>query len=173
MHFKIPVMITACLFVSSPSIAITPPFDAIVVGVSDGDTLTALTNTPCTGEKYCRQGKTLLRVRLAEIDTPEKGQPYGTKAKKALSDRVFGKQIQIRSTGSDRYGRVIGNVYHAGRWVNEDMVGEGHAWVYRQYSKTPRLLLLEASAKQNGLGLWSLPAPERIPPWEWRRKSSR
>ena len=51
-----------------------------VVGVSDGDTLTLLT-----------ADKQQVKVRLGEIDTPERKQPYGTRAQQALSDLAFGK----------------------------------------------------------------------------------
>ena len=51
--------------------------------------------------------------------------------------------------------------------VNQELVAQGYAWVYRKYSKDAELLRLEAEAQQKGLGLWAEPNP--IPPWEWRR----
>ena len=138
------------------------PADSLVGGegvrIADGDTLTLLTLE-----------KEQVKVRLAEIDTPEKGQPYYQKAKQALADRVFRQNIQVEIVDWDRYGRAVGKIILDGENVNAWMVAEGHAWVYRQYSKDPALLDLEAVAKESGLGLWALPEAERIPPWEWRR----
>jgi len=48
-----------------------------VVGVHDGDTLTL------------RVGTRQVKVRLAETDAPELKQPYGQKAKQALSDWTY------------------------------------------------------------------------------------
>jgi len=45
-----------------------------VFGISDGDTFTLLT-----------ADKRQVKIRVAEIDAPESGQPYGKKAKQALS----------------------------------------------------------------------------------------
>ena len=67
----------------------------------------------------------------------------------------------------DRYGRIVGRVYVDGLDVNRELVAQGYAWVYRNYSNDAELLRLEAEAKQKGLGLWADPIP--IPPWEWRR----
>ena len=53
--------------------------------------------------------------------------------------------------------------------INAEMIRNGHAWVYRHYSRTKSLLLLEAKARENRRGLWALPARDRIPPWDWRR----
>ena len=130
-----------------------------VVGVHDGDTLTLL-----DAEK--RQTK----IRLAEIDTPESAQPYGSRAKQALSDLVFGKAVQVDVRDIDRYGRTVGRVSVNGTDVNATLVAAGAAWVYRQYSKDPQLLALEAEAKAAGRGLWGLPEAQRTPPWEWRRE---
>ena len=128
-----------------------------VVSVADGDTITILTDNKQT------------RIRLAEIDTPEKNQPYGKKAKKALSDFIFGKTVRIEIETIDRYGRTVGTIFSEGLNINKEMVKAGHAWVYVQYAKDKTLFDLEKNAKENQLGLWALPEGERIAPWQWRR----
>lgn len=129
-----------------------------VVGVSDGDTLTLL-----TAEKQ------QVKVRLGEIDTPESKQPYGERAKQALSDLAFGKQARVVVETTDKYGRTVGRVYVGGVDVNAEMVKQGAAWVYRQYLKDQSLLALEQQAKAAQRGLWGLPETERCPPWDWRK----
>ncbi|MGK2927146.1 MAG: thermonuclease family protein [Lysobacterales bacterium] len=129
-----------------------------VVGVHDGDTLTLLNDQ-----------KRQTKVRLAEIDTPESAQPYGSRSKQALSDLVFGKAVQIEVRDIDRYGRTVGRVLVNGTDVNAALVASGAAWVYRQYSKDTQLLALEAEARAAQRGLWALPEALRTPPWEWRR----
>jgi len=128
-----------------------------VVGISDGDTLTLL------------KDKQQYKIRLSEIDTPEKGQPYGNKAKQALSALVFGKTVTVEVETTDRYGRTVGKVYSGDIDVNAEMVRNGHAWVYRKYAKDENLYQLEAAAKKNELGLWGLSEAQQIPPWEWRQ----
>ena len=128
-----------------------------VVGLADGDTLTLL-----TAER--RQ----VRVRLGEIDTPESRQPYGTRAQQVLSGLVFGKDVRIVVQDTDRYGRTVGRVYTGPQDVNAEMVRQGAAWVYRQYSHDAGLLRVEAEAKAARRGLWALPEAERTAPWEWR-----
>tara|TARA_Y100000590_G_scaffold131347_1_gene150068 strand:- start:361 stop:1002 length:642 start_codon:yes stop_codon:yes gene_type:complete len=132
-------------------------FTGKVIGISDGDTITILTNNKKT------------KIRLAEIDTPEKNQPYGKKAKKALSDFIFGKTIQVEIESIDRYGRTVGKILLNGLDINREMVKAGHAWVYVQYVKDKTLFDLEENARENQLGLWALPESQRIAPWEWRR----
>jgi endonuclease YncB( thermonuclease family) len=129
-----------------------------VVGVHDGDTLTCLT----------AQNKQI-KVRLAEIDTPETAQPFGNKAKTTLSSLVFGKQVSLDTQATDRYGRTVAKVSGGEQDVNREMVRLGAAWVYRQYSKDKSLLLVEAEAKAARRGLWALPQADIVPPWEWRK----
>lgn len=128
-----------------------------VVGITDGDTLTVLD-----------EGRQQTKVRLAEIDTPESRQPYGSRAKQALSNLVFGKDVLLVTQGTDRYGRTIGRVYIGTTDVNAEMVRQGAAWVYRNYSRDPALLPLEQAAREERRGLWALPEADRLPPWEWR-----
>nr|WP_298165291.1 thermonuclease family protein [uncultured Pseudomonas sp.] len=129
-----------------------------MVGISDGDTLTCLTAE-----------RNQLKVRLAEIDTPEKAQPYGQKAKQALSDLAFKKTITLQVQDRDRYGRTVARVSVAGQDVNREMVRLGAAWVYRQYNHDKSLLQVESAAKSARRGLWALPEADIVPPWEWRK----
>jgi endonuclease YncB( thermonuclease family) len=65
---------------------------AQVVGVTDGDTITAIVDG--------RQ----IKVRLNGIDAPEKKQAFGNVSKQALSDLVFGQRVSIVPLGKDRWG---------------------------------------------------------------------
>jgi endonuclease YncB( thermonuclease family) len=132
-----------------------------VVKVADGDTITILAERKQT------------RVRLANIDTPERRQPWGKKAKQALADLVAGEWVEVEVLDVDRYGRTIGLVRVGGIEANRALVRSGDAWVYPKYNRDPGLPDIEAEARAAGRGLWSLPAAERIPPWEWRREHRR
>ncbi|WP_240761574.1 thermonuclease family protein [Nitrosococcus wardiae] len=110
---------------------------------------------------------------MAEIDTPEKRQPYGTRARQVLSDLSFGKQARVVVQNVDRYGRTVGRVYGGDIDVNREMVHQGAAWVYRQYLRDRTLLEVEAEAKEAKRGLWSLPEAQQVPPWEWRRQGKK
>jgi micrococcal nuclease len=145
-------------FVLLPLIATAQEYIGRVVGISDGDTITILDDR-----------KQQIKVRLAEIDTPESAQPYGTRAKQELSGLVFGKTVIVKVQDTDRYGRKVGRVYKDDVDVNAEMIRCGAAWVYRKYARDQRLYNLEKQARQNKKGLWSLPEAERIPPWEWRK----
>ncbi|MDU7588128.1 MAG: thermonuclease family protein [Acidovorax sp.] len=144
-------------------------FTGLVVGISDGDTLTVLTEQTCEGFKDCRSGKRQHRVRLAEIDAPESGQPYGGASRRMLSNLAFQKRVDVQQVDTDRYGRVIGQVFASGKWINGAMVAQGGAWVYRQYAKTATLLEMEHQARTRKIGLWGLQADQITPPWQWRR----
>lgn len=131
-----------------------------VIGIADGDTLTLLTPDQ-------RQTK----VRLAEIDTPERRQPYGSRAREALADLAFQRRVRVVVEDTDRYGRSVGHVFAGGRNVNAEMVRRGAAWVYDRYNHDAGLPALEAEARAARRGLWALPEAERMPPWEWRRRA--
>lgn len=133
-------------------------FKARVIGVSDGDTITVLNSS-----------NQQIKIRLAEIDTPESSQPYGKRSKQQLSDLVFNKTVSVVTSEIDRYGRSIARIYVDDLYVNARMVELGAAWVYRQYAKDHSLFALEDKAKNAKIGLWNLPESERAPPWEWRK----
>lgn len=101
------------LLASSPSYALTGK----VVAIADGDTLTVLADNQQT------------KVRLVEIDAPEKAQPFGNRSKQSLSDMCFGKVAEIREKGKDRYKRTLGRVYCDGVDTNAEQVRRGMAWI--------------------------------------------
>ena len=128
----------------------------------DGDTIEVLVDGP---------PNELLRIRLANIDTPEHDQPWGERARAALAARVDGRVVRINAVATDRYGRMVGEVYASDVCVNCELVRDGHAWVYRRYALDAALILLEDDARLHQRGLWSLPPAERVPPWEWRSEA--
>ena len=90
-----------------------------VVGVTDGDTTKVL-------DAANRQEK----IRLADIDTPERGQPWGQRSKQALSGLVFGRQVVVEYRKRDRYGRIVGRVFVGDVDISRELVEAGHAWVW-------------------------------------------
>jgi endonuclease YncB( thermonuclease family) len=145
--------------------AVPPPlpslqFSGKVVGITDGDTITVLHN----GRDE--------RVRLHGIDCPEKGQPYGSKAKQFVSQLVFGKEVTVKDYGLDntRSKRTLGEIVLLdGRVVNEELLRAGLAWWYRKYVPNRLdLAALEEEARNAKRGLWADPHP--VPPWCWRKQ---
>lgn len=132
------------------------PFTGKVVKIADGDTITVLLD------------KVQYRIRLAGIDAPEKKQAFGTQSKKALGDKIFGKDVKVVWKKRDLYNRIVGDIYLDSRWINKEMVEEGWAWHYRQYSKSRDLADAEEAARNARRGLWNDSNP--IPPWEFRKK---
>jgi endonuclease YncB( thermonuclease family) len=140
--------------------------EGVVVGVHDGDTITIL-------DRDERQH----RVRLAGIDAPESGQPYGRAAKNALSRRVHDRWVRVEVVKLDHYGRTVGKVTETGRDVGRDQVAAGMAWWLRVFAQEQspedqRLYAAaEASARERRRGLWRDREP--IEPWQWRRDHPR
>lgn len=138
---------------------------ATVTRILDGDTL-----------EVTEDNKTL-RVRLIDIDAPEKKQPYGQKAKQFLTDFVKDADaVAVKNMGTDRYGRTLAQVYVKkcereclSYLVNAEMVRNGYAWAYR-YHNVPSSKAMEyeeSEARKNRLGLWH--DNEAIEPWKWRQ----
>jgi endonuclease YncB( thermonuclease family) len=133
-----------------------------VVGVSDGDTITVLDAS-----------RSRWKIRLATIDSPEKNQDFGSRAKESLSDMVFGKDVEVEVRSTDRYGRVVGVVRIGGTDVNLEQIKRGLAWHYTQYSKEQpfgeRRTYAEAQKRAQAArtGLWV--RGDAVEPWAFRR----
>ncbi len=134
--------------------------EARVVHVKDGDSFAARVD----GEP--------VEVRIYGIDAPERGQPWSRRARRALERRLDGRAVALRPVEEDAHGRLVAWVdAEDGACVACVQLRGGHAWVYRRYTDDAELLALEDEARRDRRGLWSLPERDRVPPWEWRRRS--
>lgn len=134
----------------------------LVVGVIDGDTIDARCGQPNAYEK--------IRVRITEIDAPEKRQPFGEKSRQSLADLCFQAQAVISSTSKDRYGRTLGRVECKGKDVALHQAQAGMAWWYAQYGKDRAVQAAEQQARADRAGLWADASPK--PPWEFRHPAT-
>lgn len=131
-------------------------FSGKLVRVLDGDTVEVL-----------REGKAE-RIRLAEIDAPESNQPFGQASKRFVLEVAAQQIVTVAVRTTDRYGRTVGEVFLPdGRSLNRELVRQGLAWHYKQYSRDASLGELETEARAAKRGLWGDANP--VPPWEYRR----
>ncbi|OSK97182.1 thermonuclease family protein [Escherichia coli] len=136
-----------------------------VIRVLDGDTIEVKT-LPAKIVVY----EVPIRVRLINIDAPEKKQPFGRWSANQLKDLLAGQSVTVSYTQTDRYGRIIGRVFTTnGTDASRFMVQSGAAWVYERYNTDKSLPALQREAQEQKRGLWADTNP--VPPWEWRIKN--
>jgi endonuclease YncB( thermonuclease family) len=152
--------------------AATQSFEARVVGVADGDTITVLD-----------ANNVQHRIRLAGIDAPEKGQPFAERSKQSLRRMVMGRLARIEWDEQDRYGRLVGKAWVTPAGINctrepcpktldagRAQITVGLAWHYlgRHQGEEDSLAYEfdETEARARRVGLWSEADP--IAPWDWR-----
>jgi endonuclease YncB( thermonuclease family) len=129
-----------------------------VIRVLDGDTIEVL------------QEKKPIRIRLLNIDAPEKKQSFGTWSTNQLKNLIAGQAVTVTYTQNDRYGRVLGRVVTMnGTEANRYMVQSGAAWVYERYNTDNSLPALQRVAQEQKRGLWA--DSNSMPPWEWRHNN--
>ena len=119
------------LFVSN---ALAYEITGKVVGVADGDTLTIL---DATNVQH--------KIRLADIDAPESGQPYGNRAKQRLRALVAGKSVTADCREKDKYGRDVCTVIWLRPVMRGSMSSTTHALTCRRYKRRQK-------AKERGCG---------------------
>jgi endonuclease YncB( thermonuclease family) len=138
-----------------PLTATATEWTGTVIGISDGDTL-----------KVINQQNQQIKIRLAEIDAPEKSQAFGEQSKQSLSDLCFQKSVVVDDKGQDKYKRTLARIKCNGIDANAEQVKRGMAWAYRQYLSDQSIIQFEQAAQSQKIGLWSDSNP--TPPWEFR-----
>lgn len=132
-----------------------------VVKVTDGDTITVLAGT------------TQHQVRLMGIDAPERPQPFGNRAKIALTNNVGGKTVEIEYNKRDKLQRIVGKVTYMGYDINLRQIELGMAWHYEQeeleqnVEDRSKYAQAEYISQREKVGLWSQAEPQA--PWEFRK----
>ena len=151
-------ILSLILFLSMAATAFGQRFPVTVVGITDGDTFTVI-----------NRDKLQLKIRIVGIDAPEKNQAFGNRAKQALSDLIYKKQIEIDVQYQEKWGRFAAKVYTAdGRDVGLLMLQAGMAWHNVNYDKTPAYAAAEKSARAAKKGLWADKQP--VAPWVFRSR---
>ena len=122
------LMLTMMLLIT---LAAGAPDEAMgrVSKVVDGDTFDV------TLESHdSRISEDLIRIRLADIDTPEVRGPKACEAGKKASAYtkawILGKMVSLDlddKTGKDQYGRWVAVCYLDGKNFNKQLVDSGHA----------------------------------------------
>jgi endonuclease YncB( thermonuclease family) len=133
-----------------------------VVKVIDGDTYDLLLDD-----------QTTIRIRMDGIDAPEKGMPFGKKAKQYLESLCQEQMITVDTTNRETFQRFISFSYLPdGRELGQEMLKMGLAWHYKKYNSDPVLAALEDNARTANIGLW-IEQPYIIPPWTVRKLNRR
>lgn len=153
------IYLSFIILLSSFINGIAQQYKAFVIGIKDGDTIVVLDSL-----------KNQHTLRLAEVDCPENGQPFGKNAKQFTSDQVFNKHITYKVLNTDRYGRTIAQVYYDnGKYLSEEIIKHGFGWWYHHYSNNKKLGDLENKAAALKLGLFQ--DHNAIPPWIYRQQN--
>ena len=150
-----------------------PAIEGVVLRVHDGDSFTMRADD---GRR--------LRVRVSGIDAPERGQPFGDAARRALVAALGAPRLRIEPAKTDRYGRTVARVTVPGagdagapRDVGLELVAAGLAWHFARYAAdqppgdAAAYAAAERDARARRAGLWHAASPE--PPWAFRSRSSR
>ena len=117
------------------------------------------------------------KIRLSGIDAPEtsqlclnaQGENYfcGEKATQELIQLINStetKSVECKYNGSDKYGRLIGNCWVDGIYINAWLVKNGWAMAYRRYNN--EFVEEEIEAKKKKVGIWK---GTFVEPWDWRK----
>ena len=148
-----------CLLI--PACAFADTLTGKVIKITDGDTVHVLQDS------HIKE-----KIRLAGIDSPERKQPHGKKAKQYLSSLIGNKIVTVEFNKHDRYGRIVSKTLFNSSDANLSMIKAGYAWWYKKYKREQSAddqlsyRIAENNARKLNLGLFQ---NEALPPWEWRK----
>ena len=103
-----------------------------VIKVYDGDTITIASNVPGLYNSPIYK----FSVRLNGIDTPEMRtkdedeKEIATLARDALSEKIMGKEIRLENIKTEKYGRVLCDIYLDKIHLNQWLIDEKYALPY-------------------------------------------
>lgn len=122
---------------------------ATVTSVTDVDTV-----------HVALQDGTTVTIRLDGIDTPERGEPFSTRAARATRVMLLAKQVQLQGTDVDNYGRLVARIVADGVDASVQLVRDGLACHFTRYSSDATLAAAQRDSQQRGAGFWAKGAPK-------------
>ncbi|AFY74794.1 micrococcal nuclease-like nuclease [Synechococcus sp. PCC 7502] len=162
----IPLSLSIALVILAIPVQATPR-TCDVIKVNDGDTI----KVSCSG--------TIERVRFCGVDAPEikhgnkPAQPYGKEATDLVKQLLKGGKVEVSRTGSDRYGRTVAELFLGNTFINAEVVRQGYAYEYKQYSQgcphREQIRQAEDRAKANKVGVWD--GGNYQFPWDFRKSN--
>jgi Micrococcal nuclease (thermonuclease) homologs len=155
-------LIAFVVFTALPAFA-ESTWDAYVVSVEDGNTITVNTKSGSSEPEYV--------LVFYGIEAPTQNQPFGREAVAYLQNSMpVGTKVAVETVGEPGSGPIASLVQLGGDSVNYKLVMEGLAWVDRQKCRAifcRRWLIQEHQAVVDRRGIWSLNMS--TPPWQWGR----
>lgn len=118
--------------------------NAAVTSIVDGDTVHVALGDGAT-----------ITIRLDGIDSPERGEPFSDRATRETRVLLLTKQVQVRGTDVDRYGRLVARLVVDGVDVSTQLVRDGLACHFTRYSSDATLAAAQREAQQRGAGFWA------------------
>jgi endonuclease YncB( thermonuclease family) len=114
------------------ALSFVPPIEkGLVVKVYDGDTITIVSKLPYPDSPLYK-----FSVRLNGIDCPEiKGKDKSEKecaqlAKQEMTDLVLNKVVTLKNIDTEKYGRILADVYIDDLHINKHMIDKRLAVIY-------------------------------------------
>jgi micrococcal nuclease len=111
--------------------------EGVVVKVYDGDTITIVSTLPFEDSEYYRFSIRLLGIDSAEIKGKSDAEKVlAIRARDALSSKILNHTITLRNVTTEKYGRLLANIYLDGECINNWMLENGYAIAYDGGKKT-------------------------------------
>jgi len=110
---------------------VPPIYYGKVIKVYDGDTITIASVLPNTNEPVYR-----FSVRLNGIDTPEirgktqEERELAKTARDALADKIYGRFVELKNVDTEKYGRILADVYLDNEHINQWLIDMNFAVSY-------------------------------------------
>ena len=148
-------MLTLLAALALPAGAMAESIEGHAIAVLDGDTF-----------EFRDAADTITRVRLSQIDAPEKHQAFNQASNHSLTELIQGKAVRVEISGTGRQGGCIGTVWLGDVDINLEQVKRGMAWASAKPSTDSRYFDAEKDARLARRGIWS--EDGAVPPWEYR-----
>lgn len=90
---------------------------------------------------------------------------------------IAGQAVTVEWQKRDKYGRIVGKVWHGTTDAGLSQIRGGYAWHFKRYQMEQTLgdredyAEAEDHARQSRVGLWV--EAKTVAPWEWRAASNK